>query len=441
MAAVLEFRPAAAPDPAAVLASRREVQLSRMLMAWISAGLAFMLLPGTFLGVWNLILISSRKAAESVSPAWIQAHGHAQVFGWIGSFILGIGFYSLPKLLRGHAFQVSQAWVCYAMWTSAVVVRWLTGVYGWQWRVLLPASAAVELAAFFVFFRAISGHRSDHSPHEAGKFEPWIWVVIAGTAGFMLTLAVNVGGSLYVALRGDTPAFPHSFDQRYLVLMTWGFLVPFVWGFSARWLTVFLGLKPVRTVALISAVVINGAGVAVALAGKMLGATVLLLFGAATSLIALRMFEEHVRAPKTRGVHSTFPWFVRLAYLWLMIAAILGIWAALASDASGIWGASRHALTVGFFSTMVFGIGQRILPAFSGMRHLFSTRLMFACMALLTLGCALRVTSEVLAYQHIAPAAWMFLPISAATELCAVTLFAANLWATFARPAPPVVCG
>ena len=34
-------------------------------------------------------------------PAWIQAHGHAQVLGWIGSFILGIGFYSIPKLRGG----------------------------------------------------------------------------------------------------------------------------------------------------------------------------------------------------------------------------------------------------------------------------------------------------------------------------------------------------
>jgi uncharacterized protein involved in response to NO len=66
---------------------------------------------GTFLGVWNLLAISSHRSIETVSPAWIQAHGHAQVFGWIGSFILGIGFYSIPKLrrlepfaLEGHGF-------------------------------------------------------------------------------------------------------------------------------------------------------------------------------------------------------------------------------------------------------------------------------------------------------------------------------------------------
>ena len=42
-----------------------------------------MLQPGTFLGVWNLVSISGGRAAESISPALIQAHGHAQVLGWI----------------------------------------------------------------------------------------------------------------------------------------------------------------------------------------------------------------------------------------------------------------------------------------------------------------------------------------------------------------------
>src|ERR1041385_4437363 len=76
----------------------REASLSRLLMVYISSGLVFMLLPGTFLCVWNLLQISGRESAGSISPAWLQAHGHAQVFRWIGSFILGIGFYSIPKL-------------------------------------------------------------------------------------------------------------------------------------------------------------------------------------------------------------------------------------------------------------------------------------------------------------------------------------------------------
>lgn len=47
----------------------RELQLSRLLVFFISGGLLFMLLPGTFLGGWDLISISGRRAANSISPA------------------------------------------------------------------------------------------------------------------------------------------------------------------------------------------------------------------------------------------------------------------------------------------------------------------------------------------------------------------------------------
>jgi hypothetical protein len=59
------------------IARAREASLSRLLMAYISSGLVFMLLPGTFLGVWNLLQISGRESTASISPAWIQAHGPA----------------------------------------------------------------------------------------------------------------------------------------------------------------------------------------------------------------------------------------------------------------------------------------------------------------------------------------------------------------------------
>jgi hypothetical protein len=80
-----------------LLLQARERSAQRLTMAYVIAGLFFMLLPGTFLGVWNLISISGHHGAAT-SAAWIQAHGHAQIFGWIGTFIMGIGFYSIPKM-------------------------------------------------------------------------------------------------------------------------------------------------------------------------------------------------------------------------------------------------------------------------------------------------------------------------------------------------------
>lgn len=416
------------------ITARREVALSRLLMLYISTGLVFMLLPGTFLGVWNLLAISSHRAANSVSPAWIQAHGHAQIFGWIGTFILGIGFYSIPKLRRMDSFALSAVWSSWALWTSGISLRWLTGVYGWQWRALLPISAMLELAAFLIFFRTVSGHR----PQDSGKdkLDEWVFVVIGASIGLLLTLLVNVGLTFFLALRGTSPEVPAGFDQKFLVLQTWGFLVPFVWGFSAKWLPVFLGLRPRRSRVLLVAVGLNSAGVASAFAGWMRAASLLLIAGMMTAIYALRLFEPAERPAKVKGVHPSFPAFVRLAYGWGVIAASLAIWATRIDDAHGILGASRHALTVGFLATMVFAIGQRVLPAFSGMRLLFSPRLMLAALLLLTGGCLLRVSAEILAYQGFVRSAWSWLPVSAITEMSAVTVFAVNLFTTFAGRPP-----
>lgn len=409
----------------------RETSLSRLLMLYITTGLAFMLLPGTFLGVWNLLAISSRHAANSVSAGWIQAHGHAQIFGWIGTFILGIGFYSIPKLRRMNSFALWTAWVCWVLWTVGVILRWFTGVYQWQWRVVLPVSAALELLAFAIFFHSVS----DHRPHDSGKqkLDGWVLVVIVAGVGLLLTLLVNLGAALFLAYRGISPDIPTQFDQRFLVLETWGFLVPFVWGFSAKWLPVFLGLCPVRGRVLLLAVAVNSVGVIAAMMGWMRSAVLLLLGGILVAVWALRFFERTQQPAKVKGVHASFPVFVRLAYVWAIVAAALGIWASSVEGSHGIWGASRHALTVGFLATMVFSVGQRILPAFSGMRLLFSTRLMFLSLLLLGTGCLLRVSSEILAYQGFAGWAWSWLPVSAIIEMTAVTIFTINLLFTFAR--------
>lgn len=426
---------ASPPEQAAVaLTISRETRLSRLLLTYIITGLFFMLLPGTFLGMWNLIAISGRHSADSVSPAWIQAHGHAQIFGWIGAFILGIGFYSIPKLRRLDPFALSAGWASWALWTTGVTLRWWTGISEWHWRIAAPFSAALELAAFLIFLRCVSGHRPEKSG--TATIEKWALVVIAASMGLLLTLIVNLGAEFWLALHAVSPALPSGFDQRFLVLETWGFLVPFVWGFSAKWLPVFLGLRPVRGGRLLAAVALNFGGVVAALAGWMIPAVVLLLAGVVVAAHALRLFEPPLGPAKVKGVSASYPFFIRLAYAWAAVAAVLGIWAALAENSQGIWGASRHALTVGFLATMVFAVGQRVLPAFSGMRLLFSTKLMFAALALLAVGCLLRVTSEVLAYQALATRAWACLPVSAVIEMTAVMLFAINLGVTFARNRP-----
>ena len=70
------------------------------------------------------------------------------------------------------------------------------------------------------------------------------------------------------------------------------------------------------------------------------------------------------------------------------------------------------------------------------MKILFSPVLMLWSLLLLNIGCFLRVGSEIPAYEGYWPAAWRILPISAVTELMAVSLFAINIATSIFMPMP-----
>ena len=143
---------AVAREAATVVA--RERQKSMVLRAWIASGLFFMALPGTLLGFSNLMAISVHHGLGTLPAAWMEGHGHAQMFGWIGSFILGIGFYSQPapgpSVVRLPLF-------CYTLWTAGVAIRWFANIYGWHWRTASPALRGIRAdRSDFVSLRGFS---------------------------------------------------------------------------------------------------------------------------------------------------------------------------------------------------------------------------------------------------------------------------------------------
>jgi hypothetical protein len=409
----------------------RERQKSFMLRAWIVTGLFFMALPGTLLGFSNLMAISTNHGLGTLPAAWMEGHGHAQMFGWIGSFILGIGFYSQPAHGRS-AIGVPRA--CFVLWTSGVALRWVANIYGWHWRALFPVSAAFELIAVLLFLAAASHHKL---PEQATarqakpRMELWMVSVLLGTAGLTVAVIFNFVECLRLAILGGLRSFPHTLDQKYLVILGWGFLVPVVWGFSARWLPSFLAISRPHAGAFQSALTLDLLGVVCGAAGWTRPATMLLASSAIAMGLALHLTEKPRGHAKVLGIHPSFPSFIRLAYVWLAIAGVMSIWASFADQHGGIWGASRHALTVGFAATMVFSIGPRILPHFGGVHGIFSKRLMFFSLLLLQAGCTLRVSSEPLAYEGLLPFAWKVLPVSGMLELAGVLVFAINLALTF----------
>ncbi len=409
----------------------RERLKSLMLRSWIFTGLFFMALPGTLLGFSNLLAISSHHGLSNLPPAWIQGHGHAQVFGWIGSFVLGIGFYSQPTRGRS-ALRIPLA--CFVFWTSGVAMRWAASIYGWHWRSLFAVSASFETIAILLFLAAASRHKLPERAQEGRakpRMELWMISVLLSTVGLLALVIFNLVECLRLAIDGTERAFPHGLDQGFLALLAWGFLVLVVWGFSARWLPTFLAIPRPDARLFRIALILDLAGLSFGVSGWALPATILTSASAVAIVFALHLTERPHGPAKVQGIHKSFPSFIRLAYAWLLVAGFMGIRAAFVDQHGGIWGASRHALTVGFAATMVFAIGPRILPHFAGIYSIFSKRLMFMSLMLLQTGCTLRVLSEPLAYEGLLPFAWKTLPISGMLELSGVLVFAINIALTF----------
>jgi hypothetical protein len=308
------------------------------------------------------------------------------MFGWIGSFILGIGFYSQPAHGRS---VVRLPLTCYLLWTTGVAMRWVASIYGWHWRALFPLSGGFELVAVLLFLFAASQHKLPEATQaERTKIpmELWMVSVLLGTAGLAAAVIFNFVECIRLAVLGGLRSFPHALDQKYLVLLAWGFLVPVVWGFSARWLHSFLAISRPNTQVFRVALGLDVIGVLFGVTGWAIPATILLAAGAVAIGFALHLTQRPHGQAKILGIHPSFPSFVRIAYAWLVVAGFMSIWAALADQHGGIWGASRHALTVGFAATMVFAIGPRILPHFAGVYSIYSKRLMFLCLLLLQTG-------------------------------------------------------
>lgn len=407
-----------------------EQHSQKLVTAFVITGLFFMLLPGTFLGVWNLLAISQSHQVSAIPQAWLQAHGHAQIFGWIGSFILGIGLYSLTKMKSTKAFPVVQGWIIWTLWTGGVLLHWLTGVTEKLWRISLPLSAVLQLCAFLLFYLIVRRHR----PATSSKPEMWMILVALSSVAFLVALAVNCGLLFHQAIAGASPALPHVVDLQFVTLAVWGVLVPTIWGFNARWLPIFVGLHEPNGRRLGIAYGISVAGIIATFLRWPPVAAVAFLLAGLLVISAFHVWEPGKNPPKLLNVHPTFAIFVRLTYLWLLISCLLALLAVRWDRSGGLGGASRHAITVGFIAGMVFAIGQRVLPAFCGMRVLWSSKLMFWSLLLLFAGCLLRVASEPLAYDNIWQPAWKILPVSAVTELTAVTLFALNIGLTLLQP-------
>jgi hypothetical protein len=164
-------------------------------------------------------------------------------------------------------------------------------------------------------------------------------LVLASTLAFLAALLLNLGGAVYVALRESAPALPPALDQRLVLISAWGFLVISGWGFNARWLPILLGLPQPRARGPAAALTTLIIGLVAGCAGALTLCSALLIVACILAAWSLHVFGHSIQPAKVHGIHRSFPYFVRGAYLWLLTAAALALCASLLDQHGGITGA------------------------------------------------------------------------------------------------------
>jgi hypothetical protein len=414
------------------------------------AGIAVVLTLGAAWGVLILVRIAVLKSFTAISVHEINAHGHAQIFGWVGLFVMGFAYQAFPRLK--HSSLAHPRWAYCTLWLmlGGLVVRAVSEPLAvtcpWL-RIPAVAASLAEVSAVMIFIAVVVGtFRGSRKPLEV--YDYYVFAAL----GWFLVHAVYE--SVYLAATLTT----HDHDRLLWFIATWqaplreiqihGFAMLMILGTSQRIFHYFYGLPvPNPHKSLIALVGLN-----ISLMGVVSGFLLMRLVGHAwatlwygsTVAMAVTVFwlvsGWRLYGPAQdidRGLK-----FLRTAYVWLFISLAMlvllpayqfGILSYFApqSAAAGIgfshayYGAIRHAVTVGFVSQMIMGVAAKVVPALAAIdvRRLPS---LWAPFALLNVGCALRVATQIL--TDYTSAAFPVSGASGVLELAALAVWGVHLW-------------
>ncbi len=418
-------------------------------------------------------------------PSMVQAHGHAQLVGWAGLFVIGTSLHFIPRL--SSVPLPHQRWIGAILWLMGTglllrvfgqptllylaeglgldLLRWLVGGSG-------ALEGAGILLYLFLLTKSLRGTGDIRLQPAFAAVRPYFGMMVAG---WLLFLCVNF--LLVVGMAGSGHAVvDHAWNEFGIQGFIELTLLPVAMAHSVRIFPMVLALSaafwPVRAIAYayLTGVGVELACAALSLSGldagmvRALGSLGVLVKGSVILwftwkldvLTRRRRVERSARflqsgpdRPPTRpglpdyGEFGRFELLVYSAYTWLVLAAgceILAAVATLAGLPSPVsWDAVRHMYLVGFISLLIFGVAVRMLPGFLRKKAVASPALVEATFWLGNTAALFRVLPLILppGLFELSPVAGRLVlgafGLSGLIALAAVLCLAVNLWWT-ARP-------
>lgn len=410
---------------------------------FIVSALAITLSLGAGWGALLLWEIGWQGSFEAAPADYIVAHGAAQLWGFIALFVVGIAIRYLPMSSGGP-----RPGLAFSRWLLAAFLAGVMGGFVWA---LAPAEAgwlgrcggvALLIAAGLFLGFLLRQLRSSWRP-------TWGRLILAAGLWMLVWASVTLALRWHEAAEGPGH-FGESMRQLLMELAIFGFALNAIYGFGQKLLSGIVGSGTPRGRAIEATFWLHNAGVALLAFSHSDWTAFLGPFGVAALAAAAFSYAFGMRgfvrvrrtSPRPEVGQGVLRRYVQLAFFWLLAAMVLLLFAGLYWDARGLTpphaylGAFRHALTVGFMTTLILGVGQRLLPIL-GHTLLPWPQLVLPTFLLIAVGNLLRVLTEMA--TEVSTTAFPFMPFSAVLELSALLLFTANAVRTLWPPTDPLL--
>ena len=443
----------AAPE---VSADDMESAYENIYEKFIKTAIVIALSTGCVYGAFILFYMGIQHSLYSVPKVLIETHGHTQIFGWCGLFIMGVSYFVLPRFYAVRIYSGKLANLSFYFMVAGIFLvftyRTLLPLNNhFFFKALILSGCSLEILAVLMFLivavkTVLSAEKQELETYETYLFSGYLW--------FLIVTVAHAGIVLYMINVNET-VFPHAaiYPLRHIQVM--GFITLVIFGVLSRTLPAFLGLKtPNAKMNLIIMFMLNASVLVRAVSQPLMTyyADVNLPFyyvfntlyftSACVELLSILLFLYNLNIltkPEVdfsgMEIEKSYEKFVWAGILWLIVAEIGMIIFAVQESFAGvpvshaIIGSYRHAVTVGFITMMIFGFASRIIPISQGVKlHSYSSLTM--CFILINTGSFLRVVFQPIAVHTGSVPSYLIMGISGLIESVAILLFGINIWRT-----------
>jgi len=443
----------AAPE---VSADDMESAYENIYEKFIKTAIVIALSTGCVYGAFILFYMGIQHSLYSVPKVLIETHGHTQIFGWAGLFIMGVSYFVLPRFYAVRIYSGKLANLSFYFMVAGIFLvftyRTLLPLNNhFFFKALILSGCSLEILAVLMFLivavkTVLSAEKQELETYETYLFSGYLW--------FLIVTVAHAGIVLYMINVNET-VFPHAaiYPLRHIQVM--GFITMVIFGVLSRTLPAFLGLKtPNAKMNLIIMFMLNASVLVRAVSQPLMTyyADVNLPFyyvfntlyftSACVELLSILLFLYNLNIltkPEVdfsgMEIEKSYEKFVWAGILWLIVAEIGMIIFAVQESFVGVpvshamIGSYRHAVTVGFITMMIFGFASRIIPISQGVKlHSYSS--LTISFILINTGSFLRVVFQPIAVHTGSVPSYLIMGISGLIESVAILLFGINIWRT-----------